>query len=168
MEDQKEKRTEQEKYAMGLLSPIFREINIKQDTRGYMPLVDLLCYAYAYPNVPFQEIMEILTKRNHYVGVKWIQEAETIKEREKAKYNLYPSMRRCIVTAIERTDQQTLVKYGLEELTIILGDANPEEEERIKKELLEIIGKEYEQYDAYAERVIVFFARRILEYLRTV
>ena len=125
MEDQKEKRTEQEKYAMGLLSPIFREINIKQDTRGYMPLVDLLCYAYAYPNVPFQEIMEILTKRNHYVGVKWIQEAETIKDEsilkaathhyEKQKQKIEESFTEEINKEIEKTIN-TVVEEQIEKV----------------------------------------------------
>lgn len=39
-------RTGREKYAMGLLNPIFRDLAIKKGTRGYMPLMDLICYAY--------------------------------------------------------------------------------------------------------------------------
>ena len=53
-------RTGREKYAMGLLNPIFRDLAIKKGTRGYMPLMDLICYAYENPDKSFHDIIEYL------------------------------------------------------------------------------------------------------------
>lgn len=195
------KRTEREKYAMGLLSPIFRELNIKLGSRGSIPLTDLICYLYAYPEVHLEKAMEILLKRNSYIGVRTDKTPEEIEEKaqknakevmqaalksgctveeaeergqeelmhvrgmliEKSKLALYPSMKRCIATALERGNVD---KYGLSKLTIILEDSNPIEEERIKQQLLEIIGEEYSEYKTYEQRVTAFFVDKILEHMR--
>lgn len=165
------KRSEEEKRAMGLISPILREMSIKEDSRGYMPLLDLLSYAYANPKTTFQEIMRSLVEQNDYVGVKQeidpeaIENIEWLTLYENRKFSLYPSMRRCIVTCLERTNYKVLSQYGIEKLTFILKDDNIEEEERIKRELLSVIGEEYSKYETYEERVIVFFSRNILKHL---
>lgn len=197
------KRTEKEKEAMGLLAPIFRELSIKKGTRGYEPVMDLISYAYAYPDKKILEIMQNLEKENFYISIKMakkpeeveakiqaaakkaivkaLEEGKTNQEAEKnaneaaereriilaeeAKFTLYPSMRRCIATAVEGTDKMTLDKYGLEKLSIILQDGNPIERAKIQEKLLDELGENYSEYKTYEERVIVFFARRLLEYI---
>ncbi len=197
-------RTQEEKIAMGLLSPIFREMSIKLGSRGSIPLTDLICYSYANPEVNFEKTMEVLLKGNSYIGVKKNQSPEEIEKKaqkrakevmleaiangdtteevrekveeelihmremltEEAKGALYPSIKRCIATALERSEEEVLSKYGLKGLTIILKDGNQTEEERIKSQLLDVIGQEYSKYETYEERITMFFATKILEYMR--
>lgn len=198
-------RTEKEKEAMGMLNTVFRELSIKKGTRGYLPVMDMICYAYAYPEQKFSEIIKILSKENFYVGVKQtrtveeieakvqevckqamreaIEKCKTVEETqefveckiqkaeavlaEEAKFSLLPSMRRSIATALEGTPKELLAKYGLEKLSIILEDGNPIERAKIEEKLLEDLGEKYSEYETYEERVIVFFAKKILKYITT-
>lgn len=193
-------RTEEEKRAMGLLTPIFRELSIKLGSRGSIPLTDLICYLYANPGVTLEKAMGVLLEGNSYIGVRANQTPEEIEEAaqksakevmltaladgntmeeaeakakeklisvrgtliEKAKLSLYPSMKRCIATAIERGN---VAKYDLWKLRIILKDGNALEEEKIKEQLLGIIGEEYAKYETYEERIVAFFCTKILEHM---
>ena len=79
------KRTETEKKAMGLVDPIFRDLAIKKGSRGYMPLLDIICYAYANPDCSFEAILTLIQKENYYVGIKddpQVETAETLKSRD--------------------------------------------------------------------------------------
>ena len=163
------RRTENEKKALGLITPILREINIKQATRGYVPLVDVLCYAYANPMATFQKAMKELMAGNYYVGVKRDEEVDYVEERYQQavnqRFTIYPSMRRCIITGLERTDKEVLVRYDLEKLTIILEAWNPKEDEKANECFFKAIGNRYARYDTYEERVIVYFCHKILNYI---
>lgn len=149
-------RTEEEKRVMGLLDPIFRDLTIKKSTRGYMPLMDLICYAYANPDAKFQNIMDILQKENFYVGVK-----EGTDE-----FTLIPSMERSLETALEGTPIEILTKYGLEKLAVLVEDRNAEEQSQMEEQLLADLGEKYSEYASHEERVIVFFARKLLKHIK--
>lgn len=200
-------KTEKEKEAIGKLTPIFRELNIRKDISGYEPILDFICHEYAFPNDEFKETLNILEKENFYIGIKQpktkssimkhvkevankemlialeegssLQKAQLkadsraketeMKLLEENKFALLPAMKRCIVTALEHTkrcDETILSKYSLDSLTIILEDENMIKEEWIKDHLLEYIGEEYAQYETYEERVVAFFSKNLLQYIK--
>ncbi len=148
------KRTEAEKIAMGMVEPILRELSIRRDTRGYVPLLNMICYAYANPKKNFNEIMDYLEKEDFYVGV-----VPAMKE-EKDVFSLRPSMVRTIETALEtstRKNKEILMSYGLEKLSIIAEDWKSSEKAWVEEQVLLEIGEKYAKYDTHEKRVIVFF-----------
>ncbi len=197
------KRTETEKLAMGLLNPIFRNLAIKKGTRGYMPVMDLICYAYENPGRNFHDIIEYLAKENYYVGVKITRTQEEITAKveaaakkamksaieagktaseakaesdetarkvrralaNEAEFSLIPSMERSIETALEGTPEEILSLYGIEKLSVLLEDRSPIEQEEMERQFLADLGEKYNEYETHNERVIVFFAKKLLKYI---
>lgn len=197
-------RTAGEKYAMGLLDPIFRDLAIKRGTRGYMPVMDLICYAYENPDKKFHDIIEYLAKENYYVGVKITRSEEEIAARiemaakqamksaleagktsdeaklesdeaarrvrsallNEAEFSLIPSMERSIETALEGTPMEILSLYGIEKLSVLVEGRSAVEQEEMEEQLLADLGEKYSEYDTHNERVIVFFARKLLKYIK--
>lgn len=197
-------RTDGEKYAMGLLDPIFRDLAIKKGTRGYMPVMDLICYAYENPDKSFHDIIEYLAKENYYVGVKITRSEEEIAEHietaaklamksalkagktsseaklesdeaarkakivlaNEAEFSLIPSMERSIETALEGTSEEILSLYGIEKLSILIEAVDVEAQWNLEEQLLEEIGEKYNEYKTHNERVIVFFAKKLLKYIK--
>lgn len=198
------KRTETEKMAMGLLDPIFRNLAIKKGTRGYMPVMDLICYAYENPDKKFHDIIEYLAKENYYVGVKITRSEEEIAAHietaaklamksaleagktsseaklesdeaarkakrvlaNEAEFSLIPSMERSIETALEGTSAETLSLYGIEKLSILIEAVDAESQENLEEQLLEDLGEKYNEYKTHNERVIVFFTKKLLKYIK--
>lgn len=198
-------RTGREKYAMGLLNPIFRDLAIKKGTRGYMPLMDLICYAYENPDKKFHDIIKYLAKENYYVGVKITRSEEEIVERietatklamksaleegktsseakleadeaakrvrgilaNEAEFSLIPSMERSIETALEGTPSETLSLYGIEKLSILVEPLDVVEQEKLEEMLMEDLGEKYNEYKEHNERVIVFFVKKLLKYIKS-
>lgn len=144
---------------MGLLEPILRELAIERTKRGYVPLLNMMCYAYANPNMGFNAIMDYLEKTDFYVGV------SNEKTEENKIFSLRPSMVRTIETALEGTNLMILKKYGLEKLCIILKDRNGSEEVGEEEQLLSEIGEKYAEYDTHEKRIIVFFCKKLLKNL---
>lgn len=197
-------RTDGEKYAMGLLDPIFRNLAIKKGTRGYMPVMDLICYAYENPDKNFHDIIEYLAKENYYVGVKITRSEEEIAAHietaaklamksaleagktsseakaesdeaarkakrvlaNEAEFSLIPSMERSIETALEGTAEEVLSLYGIEKLSILIEAVDVESQENLEEQLLEDLGEKYNEYKTHNERVIVFFAKKLLKYIK--
>jgi hypothetical protein len=199
-------KTAKEKEAMGKLTPVFRELNIRKDISGYEPIMDCICYQYAFPEIGFQETLSVLQQENYYIGIKqtpkvseivqkmqevvhaemisgiqngqsletarWMAQTRAkeveIQLMERNKFTLLPAMKRCVVTAIEQTknSEKILSKYSLEKLTIILEDENIKKEEEIKEHLLDYIGEEYAEYETYEERIVAYFSKQLLEYIR--
>ena len=198
-------RTGREKYAMGLLNPIFRDLAIKKGTRGYMPLMDLICYAYENPDKSFHDIIEYLAKENYYVGVKITRSEEEIAAHietaaklamksalkagktsseaklesdeasrkakrilaNEAEFSLIPSMERSIETALEGTPSETLSLYGIEKLSILVEPLDVVEQEKLEEMLMEDLGEKYNEYKEHNERVIVFFVKKLLKYIKS-
>lgn len=198
------KRTETEKMAMGLLDPIFRNLAIKKGTRGYMPVMDLICYAYENPDKKFHDIIEYLAKENYYVGVKITRSEEEIAAHietaaklamksaleagktsseaklesdeaarkakrvlaNEAEFSLIPSMERSIETALEGTPAEILSLYGIEKLSILVEAVDVESQENLEEQLLEDLGEKYNEYKTHNERVIVFFTKKLLKYIK--
>lgn len=198
------KRTDGEKYAMGLLDPIFRDLAIKKGTRGYMPVMDLICYAYENPDKKFHDIIKYLAKENYYVGVKITRSDEEITERietaaklamksaleegktsseakleadeaakrvkgalaNEAEFSLIPSMERSIETALEGTPAEILSLYGIEKLSILVEAVDVVDREKLEEQLLADLGEKYNEYKTHNERVIVFFAKKLLKHIK--
>lgn len=150
------KRTAEEERVMGLVDPIFRRLAIKKATRGYTPLMDLICYAYANPEKKFPEIIDYLSRENFYVGVKSAEE----------HFSLMPSIVRTIETALEGTNTEVLSEYGLEKLCVIVQDRNEAEQLQMQEELLSELGEKYAEYKTHEERVIVFFSKKLLKFIQ--
>lgn len=150
------KRTAEEERVMGLVDPIFRNLAIKRATRGYMPLMDLLCYAYVNPEKEFLDILEYLSHENFYVGIKPSEN----------HFGLIPSIVRTIETALEGTTTETLSEYGLEKLSVIVQDRNEAEQFDMHEELLSELGEKYAEYKTHEERVIVFFSKKLLKFIQ--
>ena len=156
-------RTEEEKRAMGLLDPIFRDLGIKKATRGYVPLMDLACYAYANPNKKFGEIIDYLGRENSYIGVKTTSSAEEIAMGMECA--LIPSMERTIETALEGTSLEILAMYDLDKLSVLVQDRNIQEQEKMEEQLLADLGEKYNEYSTHNERVIIFFVKKLLRHI---
>ena len=149
------KRTDGEKVAMGRIVPILESLDIKKNTRGYMPLLDIMSYAAAYPNVKLKDIIEELSNNNTYIGI-------SITE-DKKDNQIYPSMVRTIESALERGQNEELEQLGISEKVIKkVLDSNGDEGDQ--QELLEVLGGEYKKY-SHEERIVFYFVKKILKYL---
>ena len=149
------KRTDGEKAAMGRIVPILERLDIKKNTRGYMPLLDLMSYAAAYPNVKLRDIIDELSNNNTYIGI-------SITE-DKKDNQVFPAMVRTIESAFERGRDTQLKELGIsKEVIDKVLDSKGDKEDQL--ELLEVLGEEYKSY-SHEERIVFYFVKKILKYL---
>lgn len=149
------KRTDGEKAAMGRIVPILEGLDIKKNTRGYMPLLDLMSYAAAYPNVKLKDIIDELSNNNTYIGI-------SITE-DKKDNQVFPAMVRTIESAFERGRDTQLKELGIsKEVIDKVLDSKGDKEDQL--ELLEVLGEEYKSY-SHEERIVFYFVKKILKYL---
>ena len=149
------KRTDGEKVAMGRIVPILERLDIKKNTRGYMPLLDLMSYAAAYPNVKLKDIIDELSNNNTYIGI-------SITE-DKKDNQVFPAMVRTIESAFERGRDTQLKELGIsKEVIDKVLDSKGDKEDQL--ELLEVLGEEYKSY-SHEERIVFYFVKKILKYL---
>ena len=149
------KRTDGEKAAMGRIVPILEGLDIKKNTRGYMPLLDLMSYAAAYPNVKLKDIIVELSSKNTYIGI-------SITE-DKKDNQVFPAMVRTIESAFERGRDTQLKELGIsKEVIDKVLDSKGDKEDQL--ELLEVLGEEYKSY-SHEERIVFYFVKKILKYL---
>lgn len=149
------KRTDGEKAAMGRIVPILEGLDIKKNTRGYMPLLDLMSYAAAYPNVKLRDIIDELSNNNTYIGI-------SITE-DKKDNQVFPAMVRTIESAFERGRDTQLKELGIsKEVIDKVLDSKGDKEDQL--ELLEVLGEEYKSY-SHEERIVFYFVKKILKYL---
>ncbi len=149
------KRTDGEKAAMGRIVPILEGLDIKKNTRGYMPLLDLMSYAAAYPNVKLRDIIDELSNNNTYIGI-------SITE-DKKDNQVFPAMVRTIESAFERGRDTQLKDLGIsKEVIDKVLDSKGDKEDQL--ELLEVLGEEYKSY-SHEERIVFYFVKKILKYL---
>lgn len=149
------KRTDGEKAAMGRIVPILEGLDIKKNTRGYMPLLDLMSYAAAYPSVKLKDIIDELSNNNTYIGI-------SITE-DKKDNQVFPAMVRTIESAFERGRDTQLKELGIsKEVIDKVLDSKGDKEDQL--ELLEVLGEEYKSY-SHEERIVFYFVKKILKYL---
>lgn len=147
------KRTEKEKEAMGRIVPVLESLKIKKSTRGYVPLLDIMSYAAAYPEVKFKDIVNILLDGYTYIGI--------TDAKNKPLNHLFPAMVRTIETALEKSNDAALVQLGMSEeiITKILDSDNYNEDD-----LLAVLGEQYKDY-SHEERIVFYFIKKVLNYL---
>lgn len=147
------KRTEAEKVAIGRIVPILRNLRIRQDISGYGPLLDIMSYAAAYPEVEFRDIVAEMLKNNTYTGI-----SPTSNEVED---QIFPSMVRTIETALERGKNEYLQEIGISEEVIkqVLNSHDYKE-----ADLLKVLGEKYEEY-SHEERIVYYFIKKVLKHL---
>lgn len=145
-------RTQEEKAVLGKVEVIMRNLCIKKTTRGYSPLLDIIAYAYAYPEKDILDIVEYLSGENSYVGV--FLDVEDGDEKN-VDNRIFPAMIRTIETAIERADNEYLKVLKLDKLKLILDEHSDEE-------LISEIGTKYEQYE-HDEKILVYFVKKVLK-----
>ena len=83
-----------------------------------------------------------------------------------AEFSLLPSMERSIETALEGTSEKILSLYGIEKLSILIEAVDVEAQWKLEEQLLEEIGEKYNEYKTHNERVIVFFSKKLLKYIK--
>lgn len=149
------KRTEAEKVAMGRIVPVLENLRIKQNTRGYAPLLDIMSYAAAYPNVEFKDIVSEMMSKNSYTGISIFS--------KEAENQLFPSLVRTIETAFERGKNEYLQEIGISEEVIkrVLYSDNYAPED-----LLEVLGKKYADY-SHEERIVYYFIKKVLKHINS-
>ena len=147
------KRTDAEKIAIGRIVPILENLRIKQSTRGYAPVLDIMSYAAAYPEVELRDIVAEMLKNNTYTGISLAS-----KEPEN---KLFPSMVRTIETAFERGKNEYLQEIGISEEVIkqVLNSHDYKE-----ADLLKVLGEKYEEY-SHEERIVYYFIKKVLKHL---
>lgn len=169
------KKTDKEKEVLGSVEWLLRNLNIKNETLGYGPLMDIIAYAYAFPEEDLGDIVKLMEKENYYVGIfpersrsktdvvsEPKENAEYViprfSEQEKNDAEMYPTLVHAIKTAIEGANQEYLQELELDKLNTILKGKLDEREE----ELLSEIGAKYEQY-SNDERIVFYFIKKILK-----
>ena len=147
------KRTEAEKIAMGRIVPILENLKIKQSTRGYVPLLDIMSYALVNPNVEFRDIVDEMLKSNTYTGISVVA--------KESENQILPSMVRTIETALERGHNEYLQEIGISEDVIrrILYFYDYDE-----SDLLQVLGEKYAIY-SHEERIVFYFMKKVLKHL---
>lgn len=148
-------RTQEEKAVLGKVEVIMRNLCIKKTTRGYGPLLDIIAYAYVYPEKDILDIVEYLSKENSYVGVFLDGEDEDGKNVDN---RIFPAMIRTIETAIERANNNYLKVLKLDKLKLILDEHSDDD-------LISEIGEKYSRYD-HDEQILVYFVKKILKDLK--
>lgn len=147
------KRTEKEKEVMGRIVPILRSLDIKQTTRGYVPLLDIMSYAASYPEVEFEHIIKRLLNENNYIGINLIN--------KNSENQIMPAMLRTVESAFERGNNEKLSKLGIsDDIISRVLDSDKYNE----TDLVAVLGEKYENY-THEEKIVYYFIRKILKYL---
>lgn len=164
------KRTIKEKKVMGKVEEILRQLKITNSTPGYMPLLDTIVYAYAFPEQDFLDIIAYLERENYYVGIaprKKENDADTKTNPKttgsKRNEDILSAMVTSIETTIEKANTGYLSSLELNKLNKILPEEEKTTEEK-ENDLLSEIGEKYKKY-TYDEKIIVYFSKKILKYL---
>lgn len=152
------KRTDVEKEVLGKVEVIFRYLKIERETIGYAPLLDIIIYAYAFPEESLTGIIKRLTEENYYLGIK------NISTKNAVDYNVtvYYEVVHTIKTAIERADDIDLKELQLDKLNIILKGKRGV---ALEEELLSEIGEKYAQY-SNDEKIALYFIKKILKAIK--
>lgn len=152
------KRTDVEKEVLGKVEVIFRDLKIERETIGYAPLLDIIIYAYAFPEESLTSIIGKLTEENYYLGIKCILVKNVISYKEAVYYEVVHTIK----TAIERADDVDLKELQLDKLNIILKGKRGL---ALEEELIAEIGKKYEQY-SNDEKIALYFIKKILKAIK--
>lgn len=149
------KRTDLEKQVLGKVEVILRYLKIDRETIGYAPLLDIIIYAYAFPEESLTQIVSRITKENYYPGIQCIYN-KNVMDFEKT---MYFEVVHTIKRAIERAEFIDLKELQLDKLNVILkGKIGIDLEE----ELLAEIGERYSRY-SNDEKIAVYFIKKILK-----
>lgn len=150
------KRTDKEKEVLGKVEAIFKNLDLDKENQGYVPLLDATVYAYAYPKQGLIEIIELLSRKNHYLGLLQLegsQELRTTSER------VYLAIVHTVKSGIERAEREYLEMLQLDSLEVILSGKRGVELEEL---LLHEIGEDYAEY-SNDEKIVLFFIKKILK-----
>lgn len=148
-------RTPLEKEVLGKVEVIFRYLNIERETIGYVPLLDIIMYAYAFPEKSLNSIIKKLAKENYYLGIKSISTKNEMGYEETVYYEVVHTIK----TAIERAEDVDLEELQLDKLNVILKGKRGLD---LEEELLEEIGEKYAKY-SNDEKIVLYFIKKILK-----
>lgn len=151
------KRTDKEKEVLGRVESILRLLNLDKNDAGYVPLLDFIIYAYAFPEEELTKIVEILSIENYYLGIRSLNE-----ENVSIVEALYSAMVHIIKFIIESGSDEDLVNLELYGMKVILKGKRGAELENI---LLDEIGEKYQQY-SNDEKIVLFFVKKILKAIK--
>lgn len=151
------KRTDKEREVLGRVESIFRLLNLDKNDAGYVPLLDVIIYAYAFPEEELTKIVELLSVENYYLGIRSLNE-ENLSQIDA----LYSAMVHTIKFTIESGKDEDLATLKLYGMKIILKGKRGAELERI---LLDEIGKKYQPY-SNDEKIVLFFIKKILKAIK--
>ena len=155
-------KTDKEKEIMGKVELMLRRLKINRESEGYVPLVDIIVYAYAFPDESILDIAKKLNTENHYLGIaQYDRIAYYHKVQIKEGQTLLPALVRTIGFAIERADEQYLAELRMGKLVTIIKDTEDAEEAFLS----EIGEAKYGQY-THLERVLIYFVKKVLKYLK--
>lgn len=150
------KRTDKEKQTLGQVEVIFRQLRMDKNNGGYMPLLDTIVYAYAFPYEELTKIINDLSTENYYLGIRVGNTSITQKEM------LYQEMVHTIKSAIDCPDKRYLKALELDGMKVILEGKSGAELEKV---LLAEIGEKYLQY-SNEEKIVLFFIKKILKKIK--
>lgn len=148
------KRTDKEIQALGKVEAIFRQLGINKDGGGYVPLLDCIIYAYAFPDTSLTTVVTILSKENYYLGIRLADRADSTQTEK-----IYSEMVHTIKSAIDCPNIDYLRTLELDGMKVILKGKRGEELEKV---LLAEIGEKYHQY-SNDEKIVLFFIKKILK-----
>lgn len=151
------KRTDKERLVLGRVESIFRGLNLDKDDAGYVPLLDVITYAYAFPKEELTKIVEILSVENYYLGIRSLN-GKNISQVEA----LYSAMVHTIKFVIESGNNDDLATLELYGMNVILKGKRGVELENV---LLDEIGEKYQQY-SNDEKIVLFFVKKILKAIK--
>lgn len=147
------KRTDKEKRVIGKAESIFRQLKINRASGGYIPLLDTVVYAYAFPEKSLTEIVDTLTRENYYLGIR-IAENSNSNLQEK----IYSEMVHTVKSALDCPNKELLKELGIDKLSVILGLRG----EELEKSLMDELGPKYQDY-TNDEKVVFFFIKKVLK-----
>lgn len=147
------KKTDKEKEILGQVEVILRRLKIDKNNAGYVPLLDAIAYAYAFPDEGLTEIIDMLSKENYYLGL------HVAHSEMDARAELYAKIVHTVKSAIEGGDGHYLRNLQLDSLMVILQGKRDKELEEL---LLTEIGDKYSQY-SNDEKIVLFFIKKILK-----
>ncbi len=151
------KRTQKEVIALGRVESIFRELNLDKNNEGYVPLLDVIIYACAFPEEELVKVVETLSIENYYLGIRFL-DSKTGNKTEA----LYAAMVHTIKATIESGDDEDLKNLELDKMKVILEGKRGED---LEKALLAEIGEKYHQY-SNDEKITLFFVKKILKVIK--
>ncbi len=147
------KKTDKEKEIMGQVEEVLRWLQINKDSAGYMPLLDSIVYAYAFPDEGLTDIIDMLSRENYYLGLH--DENSNVDARDA----IYSKIVSTVKSAIEAGDRQYMMYLQLDRLKVILQGKRGKELEDL---LLTELGDKYRQY-SNDEKIVLFFIKKILK-----